>query len=92
MKLGNLVQSTIEQDEIDVISESGDFDIAFNVGEQSNERLCRIFLLNEADTLIMPCRHAQISKSWSEIISISDELKKCPVCRGPIQQFLQIFL
>ena len=63
MKLGNLVPTTIEQDEIDVISESEDFDIAFNVGEQSNGRLCRICLLNEADTLIMPCRHAQTCKS-----------------------------
>ena len=51
MKLGNIVPSTIERDEIDIISESEDFEIAFNVGEQSNERLCRICLLNEADTL-----------------------------------------
>ena len=33
MKLGNIVPSTIEQDEIDVISESEDFEIAFNVGD-----------------------------------------------------------
>ena len=92
MKLGNIVTSTIEQDEIDVISESEDFEIAFNVGEQSNERLCRICFLNEADTLIMPCRHAQTCKSCTEIITISEELNKCPVCRGPIQQFFQIFL
>ena len=31
MKLGNIVPSTIERDEIDIISESEDFEIAFNV-------------------------------------------------------------
>ena len=62
MKLGNLVPSTIDQDEIDVISGSEDFDITSNVGEQTNERLCRVCLLNEADTLIIPCRHAQTCK------------------------------
>ena len=92
MKLGDIVPSTIEQDEIDVFSVSEDFEIALNVGEQSNERLCRICLLTEADTLITPCRHAQTCKSCTEIITISEELNKCPICRGPIQQFLQIFL
>ena len=41
-----------DHDEIDVISKSVDFAIDFNVGEQTNEIICRVCLLNEANTLM----------------------------------------
>ena len=56
-----------------------------------NERLCRVCLINEVDTLILPCRHIQTCYRCTEIIS-TEESPRCPVCRGTVEQVLQVFL
>ena len=88
MQLGNLVPC-MNENGMDVISEDEDLP---NVEDTENIRLCRVCLVKEVDTLIIPCRHAQTCKNCTETIASSEELNNCPVCRGPIQSFLQIFL
>ena len=55
-----------------------------------NERLCQVCLINEVDTLILPCRHIQTCYRCTEIIS-TEESPRCPVCRGTVEQVLQVF-
>ena len=94
-RLIELVPSKNEN-EIDVISDDEDHDDDNfpnipNEGDRENVRLCWVCLVKEVDTLIIPCWHAQTCNNSTEIIS-SSELNMCPVCRGPIEGFLQIFL
>ena len=37
-----------------------------------NERICRVCLINEVDTLILPCRHMQTCYRCTEIISTEE--------------------
>ena len=88
MQLRNLVPCTNENG-MDVNSEDEDLP---NVEDTENIRLCRVCLIKEVDTLIIPCRHAQTCKNCTKTIASLEELNNCLVCRGPIESFLQIFL
>ena len=93
MKLEGSVSHT-DENEIDVISDDDAEDLPNNPNEEVIEtiRICRVCLIKEADTVIIPCRHAQTCNSCTETIASTYELNKCPVCRGPIESFLKIFL
>ena len=81
MQLGNLAPCTNEN-EMDVISEDEDLQ---NVEDTENIRLCRVCLIKEVDTLIIPCQHAQTCKKCTETIASSEELNN-------FDSFLQLFL
>ena len=81
------------EDEIDRILDAEDLNESISGAESVvSNRVCLVCLVREPDTLIIPCRHAQTCYSCTERIANSDELNTCPVCRGQIEQFLQIFL
>ena len=70
------------------LTEIGDIVVATptNISQLTvNERLCRVCLINEGDTLIMPCRHIQSCCGCTEIIS-TEESDRLPVCRGIVGQ------
>ena len=48
-------------------------------------------LTNVSDTLLLPCRHAQMCSGCTEIISYS-ESNSCPICREPIEEYLKMYL
>ena len=92
-KFEALLQST--DDEIGDLTEIEDFVVATPTNSipqlSVNERLCRVCLINEVDTLILPCRHIQTCYRCTEIIS-TEESHRCPVYRGTVEQVLQVFL
>ena len=59
---------------------------------EAGPRSCRVCLVTKADTIIFPCRHAQICYSCAENLVTTNGCKQCPICRGTIQQYFHIFL
>ena len=58
----------------------------------SNLRACRVCLEANGDTVILPCRHAQICYSCAEKSATTNDLRNCPICREEVEQYLQLFL
>ena len=58
----------------------------------SGLRSCRVCLVTKADTIILPCRHAEICYSCTENLFTTNGFKQCPICRGIIQQYFHKFL
>ena len=84
---------SVNELEIDRNLDSGDLDESKSGAKGVvSQRVCLVCLVREPDTLIIPCRHAQTCYSCTERIANSDVHNKCPVCRGQIDQFLQIYL
>ena len=59
---------------------------------EANPRTCRVCLLHNADTIILPCRHAQICYSCAERLAFTDGAKHCPICMGIVEQYFKFFL
>ncbi|KAI6656109.1 hypothetical protein LOD99_1442 [Oopsacas minuta] len=74
-----------------VDTENKEEDLIQDMSTEQNSNTCRICLVNVPDTLIMPCRHAQTCFSCTERIVNSDN-NNCPICREPIENFINIFL
>ena len=49
---------------------------------KAGPRSCRVCLVTKADTIIFPCRHAQICYSCAENLVTTNGCKQCPICRG----------
>ena len=91
MNLKCIVPS-VNEHEVDRILDAEDLNESISRARSVvSQRVCLVCLVIEPDTLIQ-CRHAQTCYSCTERIANSDELKTCPVCRGQIEQILQIYL
>ena len=56
---------------------------------EADPKTCRVCLVLNADTIILPCRHAQVCYSCADRIAITDGAKHCPICRGIVEQYFQ---
>ena len=56
---------------------------------EASPKSCRVCLLMNADTIMLPCRHAQICYSCVGKLAITSGVKHCPICRGIIEQYFQ---
>ncbi|CCW69607.1 unnamed protein product [Phytomonas sp. Hart1] len=57
-------------------------------GEEEEEGLCVICLMNPKDTAVMPCRHMCMCKDCGE--QLLKHKPVCPVCRAPISTLLHM--
>ncbi|CCW64944.1 unnamed protein product [Phytomonas sp. EM1] len=57
-------------------------------GEEEEEGLCVICLMNSKDTAVMPCRHMCMCKDCGE--QLLKHKPVCPVCRAPISTLLHM--
>ena len=63
----------------------------FNSSSTNKSLLCVICQDDSVDTMIIPCNHLCLcSKDALEVRRIN--LKKCPLCQGPIQSMTKVFL
>ena len=66
-------------DEIDTPIEYEE--IRQSLNREDNARLCKVCLTNVSDTLLLPCRHAQMCPSCTETISNSESKVAPCYCR-----------
>lgn len=58
-----------------------------NTNESKNEEnVCKICLVNERDTCIMPCRH------FIMCMECSSKLRNCPICRCLIKDYFRVYV
>ena len=57
-----------------------------------NPRACRVCLIANDDIVILPCSQAQVSYSCAEKLTTTNNSKHCPICRGEVEQYFQMFL
>ena len=81
----NELKVAIETDDGSTINKNEDFNISI-------PRVCKICLVMDADTIILPCRHTQTCYSCTDKIITQDGPKHCPICRGVVEQYFQVFL
>ena len=55
--------------------------------QERDERLCVVCLCAPKATLLLPCRHLCVCQSCSQHHALS----KCPVCRAPIAETLDVY-
>ena len=53
-----------------------------------NTRECVICMTEPRDTTVLPCRHMCMCSECAKVLRMQSE--KCPICRTPIEQLLQI--
>ena len=53
-----------------------------------NGRDCVICMTEPRDTTVLPCRHMCMCSDCAKMLRMQSE--KCPICRTPIEQLLQI--
>ena len=53
-----------------------------------NSRECVICMTEPRDTTVLPCRHMCMCSECAKVLRMQSE--KCPICRTPIEQLLQI--
>lgn len=53
-----------------------------------NARECVICMTEPRDTTVLPCRHMCMCSECAKVLRMQSE--KCPICRTPIEQLLQI--
>ena len=53
-----------------------------------NSRECVICMTEPRDTTVLPCRHMCMCSDCAKVLRMQSE--KCPICRTPIEQLLQI--
>jgi len=54
----------------------------------ANSRECVICMTEPRDTTVLPCRHMCMCSDCAKMLRVQSE--KCPICRTPIEQLLQI--
>ena len=87
------LEDIVNEHEIDRVLDAEDlYESTSEAKDVVSQRVCIVSLVREPDTLIIPCRYAQICYSCTETIANSDVHNKRPVCRVQIDQFLQIYL
>lgn len=57
-------------------------------GGGDNSRECVICMTEPRDTTVLPCRHMCMCSECAKMLRVQSE--KCPICRTPIEQLLQI--
>jgi E3 ubiquitin-protein ligase MGRN1 len=56
--------------------------------DAENSRECVICMTEPRDTTVLPCRHMCMCSECAKVLRMQSE--KCPICRTPIEQLLQI--
>lgn len=70
-------------------ADSGSAAAAADGGEGGeNSRECVICMTEPRDTTVLPCRHMCMCSECAKVLRMQSE--KCPICRTPIEQLLQI--
>lgn len=55
--------------------------------------LCSVCLAMPRDTAILPCRHVALCGACAKRLSAAPpEERACPICRGPLDNWLQLFM
>ncbi len=55
--------------------------------------LCSVCLAMPRDTAILPCRHVALCGACAKRLSAAPpEERSCPICRGPLDNWLQLFM
>lgn len=53
-----------------------------------DDNLCLVCMSAVKDTVVLPCRHLCLCRKDAQIIRM--QMNKCPICRTPVQSYLQI--
>jgi E3 ubiquitin-protein ligase MGRN1 len=67
---------------------SGDTSALADGDGGDNGRECVVCMTAPRDTTVLPCRHCCLCSECAQVLRMQAE--KCPICRTPIQQLLQI--
>jgi len=66
--------------------EKDNIDLKQALHYEKEKYLCNICYQNQKDCIIEPCRHFAGCKNCST------QLSKCPICRGPIESYITLFI
>ncbi|XP_072046160.1 uncharacterized protein [Amphiura filiformis] len=67
-------------------------DLRRQLDEERDRKLCVVCQDNEKHILLFPCKHLCVCiECTEEIVSSSIDRRKCPLCRGRISSYLEVY-